>query len=39
VEWMVGYLAGLNPPCEVLDPPELRLALRSHATAVAAANG
>jgi predicted DNA-binding transcriptional regulator YafY len=39
VERMVGYLAGLNPPCEVLDPPELRLALRSHATAVAAANG
>ena len=38
VERMVGYLAGLNPPCEVLDPPELRHALRAHALAVAAAN-
>jgi predicted DNA-binding transcriptional regulator YafY len=38
VERMVGYLAGLNPPCEVLDPPELRDALRNHASAVAAAN-
>jgi predicted DNA-binding transcriptional regulator YafY len=38
VERMVGYLAGLNPPCEVLDPPELRQALRAHAIAVAAAN-
>jgi predicted DNA-binding transcriptional regulator YafY len=38
VERMVGYLAGLNPPCEVLDPPELRHALHAHAVAVAAAN-
>jgi predicted DNA-binding transcriptional regulator YafY len=38
VERMVGYLAGLNPPCEVLDPPELRDALQAHATAVAKAN-
>jgi predicted DNA-binding transcriptional regulator YafY len=38
VERMVGYLAGLNPPCEVLDPPELRLALRAHAAAVATTN-
>jgi predicted DNA-binding transcriptional regulator YafY len=38
VERMVGYLAGLNPPCEVLDPPELRQALLAHAVAVAAAN-
>src|SRR5580698_5889632 len=38
IERMVGYLAGLNPPCEVLDPPELRHALRAHARAVAAAN-
>ncbi len=38
VERMVGYLAGLNPPCEVLDPPELRFALRAHTIAVAAAN-
>jgi len=38
VERMVGYLAGLNPPCEVLDPPELRHALRAHAIAVADAN-
>jgi predicted DNA-binding transcriptional regulator YafY len=38
VERMVGYLAGLNPPCEVLDPPELRDALRAHTVAVAAAN-
>ncbi len=38
VERMVGYLSGLNPPCEVLDPPELRRALRDHADAVSAAN-
>jgi predicted DNA-binding transcriptional regulator YafY len=35
---MVGYLVGLYPPCEVLDPPELRNALRAHAEAVAKAN-
>jgi predicted DNA-binding transcriptional regulator YafY len=38
-ERMVGYLAGLNPPCQVLEPVELRDALRRHAAAVAAANG
>jgi predicted DNA-binding transcriptional regulator YafY len=38
VERMVSYLAGLNPPCEVLDPPELRDALRAHAVAVSVAN-
>ena len=35
---MVGYLAGVYPPCEVLDPPELREALRDHAATVAHAN-
>ena len=35
---MVGYLAGLNPPCEVLDPPELRRALHDHAIAVTRVN-
>ncbi len=35
---MVGYLASLYPPCEVLDPPELRDTLREHAEAVAHAN-
>jgi hypothetical protein len=35
---MVGYLAGLYPPCEVLDPPELRDALRAHALGIARAN-
>jgi predicted DNA-binding transcriptional regulator YafY len=38
-ERMVAYLAGLSPPCEVLDPPELRQALSRHAATVAAANG
>jgi predicted DNA-binding transcriptional regulator YafY len=38
LERMVGYLAGLNPPCQVLDPPALRQALCDHAKAVAAAN-
>jgi len=38
LERMVGYLAGINPPCQVLDPPELRGALRDHVRAVAAAN-
>jgi predicted DNA-binding transcriptional regulator YafY len=38
-ERMVAYLAGLTPPCQVLDPPELREALRQHAAGVAAANG
>ena len=36
---MIGYLAGMYPPCEVLDPPELRDALRQHAATVAKANG
>ncbi len=36
---MVGYLASLYPPCEVLEPPELRRTLREHALAVAQANG
>lgn len=38
MERMVGYLAGVNPPCEVLDPPELRRALLLHARSVEAAN-
>lgn len=37
LERMVGYLAGLSPPCEVVEPVELREALRKHALAVAAA--
>ena len=37
IERMVAYLAGLQPPCQVIDPPELRLALRDHVLAVAAA--
>jgi predicted DNA-binding transcriptional regulator YafY len=39
LERMVAYLAGLTPPCQVLEPPELRDALRAHTVAVAAANG
>lgn len=35
---MVGYLASLYPPCEVLGPPELRDALRAHAEAIAQVN-
>lgn len=35
---MVAYLAGLRPPCQVLDPPELREALAAHVLAVAEAN-
>jgi predicted DNA-binding transcriptional regulator YafY len=38
LERMVGYLAGFDPPCEVLEPAELRRALREHANAVAACN-
>jgi predicted DNA-binding transcriptional regulator YafY len=38
LERMVGYLAGLRPPCQVLDPPELRQALAEHAHQIAAAN-
>jgi predicted DNA-binding transcriptional regulator YafY len=38
MERMLFYLAGLQPVCEVLDPPELRMALAEHAAAVAAAN-
>lgn len=37
-ERMVAYLAGLHPACTVVDPPDLRLALASHAREVAAAN-
>jgi predicted DNA-binding transcriptional regulator YafY len=39
MERMVAYLAGLRPPCRVLDPPELRRALAEHVRSVAAANG
>ncbi len=39
LERMVAYLAGLSPPCSVLDPPELRDALAAHARAVVSANG
>jgi predicted DNA-binding transcriptional regulator YafY len=35
---MVRYLAGLPVPCSVLEPAELRRALRLHAERVAAAN-
>lgn len=35
---MPRWLAGLPCPCEVLDPPELRDALRRHAEVLAAAN-
>lgn len=38
VERMLFHLAGLNPPCEVLDPPELRRALLLHARSLQAAN-
>jgi predicted DNA-binding transcriptional regulator YafY len=38
LERMVGYLAGLRPPCQVLDPPELRQALADHADQIAAVN-
>lgn len=35
---MVRYLAALRPPCEVLEPPSLRAALREHAERLGAAN-
>jgi predicted DNA-binding transcriptional regulator YafY len=35
---MVAYLAGVTPPCEVLEPISLRHALSAHAAAVAEAN-
>ncbi len=35
---MAGYLASLYPPCEVLDPMELRDALRAHAESLARVN-
>lgn len=38
MERMVAYLAGINPPCEVLDPPELRHALLLHVNSVLVAN-
>ena len=38
MERMVAYLAGVSPPCEVLDPPELRRALLEHARSIEAAN-
>lgn len=38
IDRMVSYLAGVDPPCEVLDPPELRRALLLHARSVQAAN-
>ncbi len=38
MERMLAYLAGLSPPCRVLDPPELRRALAGHGRALAAAN-
>ena len=38
LERMVRYLAGLAIPCEVMNPPELRAALRAHAEALVAAN-
>jgi len=36
---MPRWLAALPCPCEVLEPPELREALRRHGEALAAANG
>jgi predicted DNA-binding transcriptional regulator YafY len=38
LERLVRYLAGLPLACEVLDPPELRRALRSHGQRMADAN-
>ena len=38
LERMVGYVAGLSPPVRVIDPPELREALREHLRAVTSAN-
>lgn len=38
IDRMVSYLAGVDPPCEVLDPPELRRALLLHARSVQAVN-
>jgi predicted DNA-binding transcriptional regulator YafY len=38
VAGLTRYLAGLGVPVEVLDPPELRASLRSHAEALAATN-
>ncbi|HMC39014.1 MAG TPA: YafY family protein [Acidimicrobiales bacterium] len=38
LERMVAYLAGMRPPCEVIEPPELRRALVAHIAEVAAAN-
>ena len=35
---MASYLAGIYPPCEVLDPAELRDTLRAHAASVARVN-
>lgn len=38
LERMVSYLSGLNPPCQVIEPEELRRSLAEHARAVAQAN-
>jgi predicted DNA-binding transcriptional regulator YafY len=38
MERMISYLAGMRPPCQVIDPPELRRALADHARDVAQAN-
>jgi predicted DNA-binding transcriptional regulator YafY len=38
MERMVAYLAGMRPPCEVLEPPELRQALAHHVREVAEVN-
>ena len=37
-ERLIGYLAGLQPPGEVLDPPELRRTMAEHARRLAEAN-
>lgn len=39
MERMMTYLAGLRPPCEVIEPLELRAALAAHSAAVLAVNG
>jgi predicted DNA-binding transcriptional regulator YafY len=39
LDGMVRYVLGLGVPVEVLDPPELRVAVRAQAAALTAANG
>jgi predicted DNA-binding transcriptional regulator YafY len=39
VDWMARYLAGLHWPFTVIEPPELKVALKRHATALVQAAG